>query len=119
MHDRMREPERKVELVTLRLRAVSDADQGEFPLESLGYAGDHVGGQGPHRSGHCIAVLGAFDRFEEELVALALYLNLLRQLLRKRPERTLDRDRVCAERDFHAFRHGDRGFSYARHDQLS
>src|SRR6266849_8877192 len=43
VHDRVREAEREIQLVALRLRTVADADEREALLEALAYALHHVG----------------------------------------------------------------------------
>src|ERR1044071_9963783 len=41
VHHRVREAERQIQLVALRLGTEADADQREHPLEALGHPGDH------------------------------------------------------------------------------
>src|SRR5690606_4462745 len=50
--DRVREAERQVQLLTLRLRAVAHADELELPLETVRDARDHVLDQRTGRPGH-------------------------------------------------------------------
>src|SRR5690606_23569525 len=113
--DRMRETERQVQLLALRLSAITDADEVELALEAGRDTGHHVLDQRPRRSGHRVREPAAgAGRDADAPVGLA-DLDLRPDRHRQRAlrafgghhsRRQLDRD-VAAERD--------RTFRYSRH----
>src|SRR5437879_5217090 len=90
VHHRMRKTQRKVQFVSLRLRAIADPDERQPLLESLGHPEHHVGGKRPQRSRHCVRFVRILEGLEYQLVAVLLDVDVPAQPLRQRSERPLD-----------------------------
>src|SRR5690606_4288634 len=117
--DRMREAERQVQLLALRLRAIADADELELPLEAVRDPRDHVLDQRSGRPGHRVRdpVLRA-DTDLDRAVGLR-HLDLGPQGHRQGAFRALHGHRAVRHLDGDSLREGDRTFRYSRHRTLS
>src|SRR3990172_12935954 len=115
MHYRVRIAESQIELVPLRLCTVAHANQRELLLEALGDALHHVGRQCAQRSGHRIRSSGLFADLKHKLVAVPLDFYTAIEMLRERPQGTLDRQRFCGKRHIDAFRKCNRNLADTRH----
>jgi hypothetical protein len=111
----MREAQREIQLVALRLGAVADSHQRQAPLEALRHADDHVRGERAQRSGHGIRLVRIIGCLERQRVSFFLDLHVSTQRLGQRSQRPLDRERLGRERRFDALGQGYRIFCDARH----
>src|SRR5437660_824446 len=115
VHHRMREAEREIQLVTLRLRAEADAHQREALLEALGDAEHHVRDQRAHGPGHGVRVVRIAQRLEQHLLAVLLHFDVRIGGARDAAERSFHRDAAGGKRDLDALRQGYGIFSDAGH----
>src|SRR5204862_674244 len=118
LHHRVREAEREIQLVTLRLGAEADADQRQFLLEAPGHAGHHVGDQRPHRARHGVGVVRVAERLEDDALALLLHFDVRVRRARDGAERAFHRDLAAGERHLDAFRQRHGIFGDAGHIAL-
>src|SRR5688572_2318162 len=116
VHHRMRETERKRDLVALRLRAEAHADEGEALLEALGDAGHHAGDERAHRSRHRVGMVRVAKRLEFDGLAFFLDPDVRIRRPGDRAERPFHGDRAAGDVDFHALGQRDWVFGDSRHN---
>src|SRR5258708_27598937 len=109
MHDRVREAERQVHLVALRLRSIADAHELQALLEALLHAVDHVCDRGANRPGWRVRFLAVVGRGEGDLVAVALDRDAGRERLLEGAERALHDELGGSDRDLHLLGDDDGG----------
>src|SRR5437879_1399039 len=115
LHHRVREAERQIELVALRLCTESDADQRKALLEALGHAGDHVRDQRAHGARHGVGMARVAQRLALQLGAVRLDRDVRIGGALDRAERAFHRDLAGGDAHLDAFRQVDRDFRAARH----
>src|SRR5256886_2341701 len=115
LHHRVREAERQIELVALRLRAEPDADQREALLEPLGHAGDHVRDQRAHGARHGVGMARVAQRLALQLGAVPFDRDVRIGGALDRAERAFHRDLAGGDAHLDALRQVDRDFCDARH----
>src|SRR5437773_6001662 len=115
LHHRVREAERQIELVALRLRTESDADQRKALLEALGHAGDHVRDQRAHGARHGVGMARVAQRLALQLGAVRLDRDVRIGGALDRAERAFHRDLAGGDAHLDALRQVDRDFRDARH----
>ena len=118
MRDRMRETQRKIELVTGSLGLVAHADQRQFLLKAFGHTIYHVVDQGTQGTGHRIRLAAVVDYVERQGAAVVFNLYQTIETLNQRTQWTCYRDRCCSDRNFGASWDSDWHFSYSRHRLL-
>src|SRR5687767_9459965 len=116
VHHRMREAERKRELVALRLRAEAHADEGEALLEALGDAGHHAGDERAHRSRHRVGVVRVAERLELDRLALFFDADVRIGWPGDGTERAFYRNGAASDVDFHALGQRNWVFGDSGHD---
>ena len=98
-HDRVRVPEREVDLLTLQLRAVADADDVELLLEALGHAEHGVGDEAAREAVELAELLVVALERRGQLVAVLREFHAGRNPLRDGALRPLDLDRAVLDGD--------------------
>src|SRR5690606_188036 len=105
---RVRVPERQVHDLTLDLGAVAGTDQLERSLVAFGGSRHHADQQGAHQTLQPRRVPTAGAALDPEIVAFALDLHLVRQLLAELALGALHLELAPADVDGDALRHGER-----------
>ena len=115
----MRETQRQVQFLTLRLRTVTNPDQFQFLLETLSDAYHHVINQGARGARKRHGSLGAILWRKAHDIALLRDTHRIVNIARQRTLAALDSNRLTVNVDFNAFWQLNRFFCNSGHNLYS